>query len=106
MYPNLKPPPEVAAEAERGLVLRRRFRRGGTMVGVARARDLKNRRRLSPRTIRRMVSFFSRHLVDKKGKNFFNEAKPSNGYIAWLLWGGDSGARWSLAVKKDLEKAG
>ncbi len=101
---NLVPPSEVAAEAAQGLELRKKFGRGGTMVGVARARDLKNRRRLSASTIMRMVSFFARHLVDKRGKNFFNEANPSSGFIAWKLWGGDSGARWSLAAKKDLLK--
>lgn len=92
------PPVDVAKEAQEGFELRKKFGRGGTMVGVARARDLKNRRALSERTIIRMYSYFSRHAVDKQGKDFYNEIKPSNGKIAWLLWGGDSGARWCYEV--------
>lgn len=97
------PPQAVADEAEKGLILRKKFGRGGTMVGVARARDLKNRRALSPRTITRMFSYFSRHNIDKQGKNFDNEIKPSNGKIAWLLWGGDSGAKWCYKVYREIK---
>lgn len=97
-------PIEVAKEAQRGLDLRREFGRGGTMVGVARARDLKNRRALSERTIARMYSFFARHYVDKKGKDFNNEIRPSNGKIAWLLWGGDSGAKWAYDKYQEIKK--
>ena len=34
--------------------------------------------------------------VDKQGKShkWANEADPSAGYIAWLLWGGDEGKTW------------
>jgi len=101
---NFIPPAEVAEEARRGLELRKKFGRGGTMVGVARARDLKNRRKLSPHTITRMYSYFSRHYVDKQGKNFHNPDKPSNGAIAWLLWGGDPGANWCHEVYKKMKK--
>lgn len=102
---NIKfiPPKNVAKEAEEGLKLRKKFGRGGTMVGVSRARDLKNRRNLSAKTIIRMYSYFSRHNVDKQGKDFFNEIKPSNGKIAWLLWGGDSGARWCYDMYKKIK---
>lgn len=97
------PPEGVAKQAEKGLLLRKKFGRGGTMVGVARARDLKNHRNLSPKTIQRMYSYFARHLVDKQGKNFDNELKPSNGKIAWLLWGGDPGAKWAYQMYKKIK---
>ena len=100
---NFKPPAEVATYAAEGLRLRRQFRRGGTPVGIARARDLKNRKRLSPTTIKRMVSFFARHEVDKKGKDFGNPTRPSNGFIAWLLWGGDPGKKWAEEVLKEMK---
>jgi len=58
------PPKAVAAAAEKGLKLREAFHRGGTAIG-ARARDLKNQRPLSDDTIKRMVSYFVRHKVDK-----------------------------------------
>lgn len=83
-------------------MLRDKFSRGGTEVGIARARDLKNRRTLTPETIMRMVSYFARHEVDKKGKDFYNQVRPSNGQIAWLLWGGDVGRAWAEQVKRQL----
>lgn len=99
---NLVPPLAVAKEATKGLALRDKFGRGGTEVGIARARDLKNRRTLTPETIMRMVSYFARHEVDKRGKDFYNQDRPSNGYIAWQLWGGDVGRVWAEKVKKQL----
>ena len=103
--PSFTPPPVVATYAAEGLRLRKQWKRGGTMVGVARARDLKNRRPLSKRTILRMVSYFARHEVDKRGKDFGNMAHPSNGLIAWLLWGGDPGKKWANAIKATLKSA-
>lgn len=103
---NLQPPVAVAKEAAKGLLLREQFGRGGTAVGLARGHQLKNREHLSPETVFRMVSYFARHEVDKKGRNFFNKEKPSNGYIAWLLWGGDSGRAWALKTKALLKRAG
>lgn len=101
---NFTPPLEVAEAATKGLMLRAKFKRGGTMVGVARARDLKNRRTLSPTTIKRMVSFFARHEVDKRSSNWGLDDKPSKGYIAWLLWGGDDAWAWALDIKRKMEK--
>ena len=102
---DLRCPEIVARNAAHGLALREKFGRGGTQVGVARARDLKNRVRLSPATIKRMVSFFARHEVDKRAKNFGNEEKPSAGYIAWLLWGGDEGRAWAIEMKEKTGNA-
>jgi len=82
---DLKPTEPMAAEAARGLAWRDEFNRGGTAVGVARARDIKNRKELSSQTIGRMVSYFARHEVDKKGKGWSpgSEGYPSSGRIAW-----------------------
>lgn len=101
---SFKPPIAVAQQAALGLMLRKKFKRGGTMVGIARARDLKNRRNISVQTIRRMYSFFARHFIDKQGRNFYNEITPSNGKIAWLLWGGDPGAMWVTAIYRKLKE--
>lgn len=92
------PPAAVANAAKKGLALRKTFGRGGTGVGVARARDLSNQKNISWDTIKRMVSYFARHEVDKQGQNWANESNPSAGYIAWLLWGGDPGRRWAEAI--------
>ena len=40
---NFRPTKAMANEAAKGLEYRREFGRGGTEVGVARARDIKNR---------------------------------------------------------------
>ena len=99
---DLKPTESMANNARRGLELRRKFGRGGTAVGVARARDLMNRSKLSPSTVLRMYSFFSRHEVDKQGKDWNNSERPSNGKIAWLLWGGDSGYAWAKSKRNAI----
>lgn len=102
---DLRCPQIVADNAAKGLRLRGVFGRGGTEVGVARATQLKNRDKLSPSTVRRMVSYFAHHEVDKKGRNYGNEADPSAGYIAWLLWGGDEGRTWALELKQKIGNA-
>ena len=102
---DLKPTESMANNAKRGLELRAKFGRGGTAVGIARARDLVNGRDLSPETVARMYSFFSRHEVDKQGKDWDNTERPSNGKIAWLLWGGDSGFAWSTQKWKAIQNA-
>ena len=101
---DFTPPGTVARNAAQGLEWRERFGRGGTHVGVARARELVERRTLSPETIRRMVSYFARHEVDKRGRNFFNDDNPSAGRIAWLLWGGDEGRAWAQDIKSRIGK--
>lgn len=101
---NFRPPAIVARMAAKGLAFRAVYHRGGTDVGIARGRDLKNRVQLGPETIKRMVSYFARHEVDKRAPNFGNEKRPSNGYIAWLLWGGDPGRAWALGVREKMRK--
>lgn len=102
---NTKPTQEMADEAAQGLEWREEFGRGGTEVGVARARDIKNRVNLSIETIKRMYSYFSRHEVDKEGQGFYkgDEGYPSAGRIAWALWGGDVGFAWT---KRKIEEIG
>lgn len=105
MAVDLRPPATVAAAAERGLALRREYGRGGTAIGVARARDLANRRTLSPSTVRRMVSYFARHEVDRQGQGWSpgTDGYPSAGRIAWLLWGGDAGRAWARRTARALD---
>jgi hypothetical protein len=94
------PPQEVRSNAKRGLELRKKYNRGGTEVGVARARDLSNGSALSLDTVKRMNSYFARHEVDKKGEGW---GKDSAGYIAWLLWGGDAGWTWARKIIREQE---
>jgi hypothetical protein len=78
----------------------------GTVVGWTRAGQLARGETLSLSTVKRMYSYFSRHEVDKKGKDWGNTANPSNGYIMWLAWGGDAGFSWSRGiVNREKDKA-
>ena len=103
---NTVPTNSMAEEAARGLEWRRKYKRGGTSVGVARANQLMNKERLSISTVKRMFSFFSRHEVDKQGQGFKQGEKgyPSAGRIAWALWGGDAGFSWSRKVRNQIER--
>jgi hypothetical protein len=97
---SFAPTNEMAAEAELGLKWRDEFGRGGTEVGVARARDISNKRNLSMDTVKRMNSYFARHEVDKEaqGWNDGEEGFPTAGRIAWQLWGGDAGRDWAKRI--------
>jgi lambda family phage portal protein len=102
-----KPTAGMVEEAKRGLEWRREHNRGGTAVGVARARDISNGDNLSDDTVKRMHSYFSRHEVDKKGKGFSpgEEGFPSAGRIAWALWGGDAGQTWAAAKVEQINRS-
>lgn len=71
---------------------------GFTDVGRKRASQLAGREAVSLETVKRMHSFFSRHEVDKKGKDFDNMDNPSPGRVAWDAWGGDAGQRWAAQI--------
>ena len=102
---NTKPNEAMAENARKGLEWREEYGRGGTEVGVARARDLSNRRELSIDTVRRMYSYFARHEVDKQAEGFNSgeDGLPSAGRIAWELWGGDEGQSWSSRIVESLD---
>ena len=96
----------MVSEAKRGLEWRKEFNRGGTIIGVTRANQIINKTKLSPSTVRRMFSFFSRHEVDKQGQGFDRgeDGYPSAGRIAWALWGGDAGFSWSRQKVRQLDR--
>jgi hypothetical protein len=102
---SFKPTAGMIEEAKRGLAWRSEFKRGGTPVGIARARDIVNGKSLPIETVKRMYSFFARHEVDKKGQGFSasEDGYPSNGRIAWALWGGDAGFTWSKSIVDRLK---
>lgn len=92
-----EPTQDMKDEAQRGLDWRSEYGRGGTEIGIARARDIVNGRNLSDDTVRRMKAYFDRHEIDKEAEGFRpgEEGYPSNGRIAWALWGGDAGRSWA-----------
>ncbi len=104
---DFTPPAGVREEAARGLAWRDEYGRGGTAVGVARARDLSNGVSISPDTAKRMASYFARHEVDKQGEGWSpgEDGFPSAGRIAWALWGGDPGQAWASKLTRQIEAA-
>ena len=103
---NTTPTDSMVSEAKKGIAWRKEFNRGGTRIGATRASQIVAKETLSPSTVKRMFSFFSRHESDKAAQGFRVGEKgyPSNGRIAWALWGGDAGFSWSTKVRNQLEK--
>jgi hypothetical protein len=95
--PN-KVPKAVRDAAMRGIILSYLNNYGAwDFIGVARAIELATVPSVSDKTMSRMRAYFSRHRKDVLGKNFGNDDNPSRGYMAWLNWGGDPGAKWVKA---------
>ena len=98
------PNESMVANAKRALEVRESkpaSQRGMTSVGIARARDIINKRALSEDTVRRMKAYFDRHEVDKKGATWDQQGK---GWQAWYGWGGDAGQTWANAIVERLNK--
>lgn len=91
---DMYPTDAMVEAAARGLKIRESLppsRRGGTAVGLARARDIANRRRLSLETWKRIFSFVSRHKPvweEQKSKLPPGEFTETKSNQAMLLWGG------------------
>jgi DNA-binding ferritin-like protein len=102
-------PKAVQSEAKRGLEWRKSEGRGGTSVGVNTARTLADGGQIGIKKVRHIAKYFPRHEVDKKGTGYKpgQENYPSNGRIAWALWGGDAGWRWADAIveREDAKSA-
>jgi HK97 family phage portal protein len=101
---DTRPPQSVADNARRALEVRARkpeSERGMTAVGIARARDLMNRVRLSEDTIRRMAAYFERHEVDKQGSTWDEQGR---GWQAWYGWGGDDGFAWAKRKIEEFDR--
>jgi dGTP triphosphohydrolase len=105
-----KPTAGMQSAARRAIKLKEqgKAKGAGTIVGWTRAGQLARGETLSLSTVKRMYSYFSRHEVDKKGKDWNNTENPSNGKIMWLAWGGDAGFSWSRKIvnrEKNMKKS-
>lgn len=100
---NTVPPEAAQNNAKRGLELRKEWGRGGTAVGVARARDISNGASLSRETINRMASF-NRHRQNYRPDDKEDDGGPTAGTIAWLLWGGTTGIDWAIAKDEEFRR--
>jgi len=104
------PPGAVRKEAQKGLDLRREWKRGGLSnkqgskegigSGVQRAVNLKNGDSVSLETVKRMHAFFSRHRSNFAPDKKESDGGPTAGTIAWYLWGGTPGWDWAKSILK------
>jgi hypothetical protein len=102
---SYKPNASMVTNAKRALKWKDEGRDGGTIIGLTRANQIVNEENLSEDTVVRMYSFFSRHEVDKNAEGFNSgeQGYPSNGRVAWDLWGGDAGFTWSKNIVDKLQ---
>jgi hypothetical protein len=100
-------PDGVKNEAIKALKWRKEHKRGGTPVGLNTARTLAKGGQIGLTKVRHISKYFARHEVDKKGKGWEpgEDGFPSNGRIAWALWGGDAGWRWASSIVEREKKA-
>jgi hypothetical protein len=99
---TFKPPVSAANAAKKAIEWKEKYReqvKGGTQVGWTRARQLVNRENLTLETVKRMHSFFSRHQGNQNvSEKYRDEPWRDNGYIAWLIWGGDAAKKWASEI--------
>ena len=95
-----QPTEAMAQAARRGLRLRAaspRSRQGGTLVGLARARQFVNREPVSLDTVKRTFSFLSR------AETYYQAGENTPGTQAYLLWGGPAGLVWARSILASIE---
>jgi len=99
-------PRGVQEEAKKALKWRREEKRGGTSVGLNTARTLARGGQIGIEKVRHIAKYFPRHEVDKKAEGWKpgEDGFPSNGRIAWALWGGEAGKRWASAIVEREDK--
>lgn len=103
---SYKPTESMRNNAKRGLEYRKRpGGKGGTSVGVGTARLLSSGKNLSLDKVSQMHRFFSRHQKNKKVEKG-KEPHEDAGYVAWLLWGGDSGKSWAADIMEAAGRTG
>lgn len=104
-----KPPASVQEAAQRALdwISEGKAGQGFTSVGRGRARQLASGQSVGIDTLKRMRSYFARHIVDKKAEGFSRGEKgyPSPGKVAWDAWGGDAGRAWAESILDRMEKS-
>lgn len=101
-------PVSATNNAKKALAWREKYGRGevkaGTPVGWTRANQLAKGEALSRDVVSRM-SQFNRHRknssIDPKYKS---TPWKDNGYVAWLIWGGDSGVDWAMRKMEQIKK--
>lgn len=101
MAATYRPTQMMAEAARRGLKMRMESapsQRGGTAVGMARARQFAQRQQVSLDVVKRTYSFLSR------AKTYYQPGKNTPGTQAYLLWGGPAALTWARNILDNLNK--
>lgn len=101
MADTYRPTAEMAAAARRGLAMRldsTPSARGGTAVGLARARQFSQRVPVSLDVVQRTFSFLSR------ARTYYRPGENTPGTQAYLLWGGPAGLTWARRILANIDK--
>lgn len=91
---GMTPSMQMMASVKKGLNLRKKHGRGGTLSAVTRARDIAQRKPLSQSTVKRMQLYFDSNPEHAKAASDTPEG------IAHLLHGGNAGKAWCESVTK------
>lgn len=92
-------PDAVKKNVAKGLELYKQHNKGGTSVSLASARYIAKSDIMTPEKIRHVAK------VHKSNK-FQNKIKspPNEGYISYMLYGGQDGMNWAIEVSKKLDE--
>lgn len=96
-----RPTESMANAAKRGLKMREQSspsQRGGTAVGLARARQFADRQEVSLDIVKRTYSFLSR------AKTYYKPGENTPGTQAYLLWGGPSALTWAKNILDQIKE--
>ena len=109
---NKIPPESAQNNAERGLELRKKYKRGGLSAseaseqglrsGVNSARSISSGNALSTDLIKAMARF-NRFRKDYQPDKRESDGGQTAGTIAWLLWGGTTGIDWALKKSQEID---
>lgn len=103
---SLKPTTGMASAAKRGLRLHEEGKSGSGLKPetVKRAKKIARREEMNRDWVVEMNAWFKRHASDKK-TGWMDAGKETPGAVAWLLWGGDAGAKFSSRKVAELERS-
>lgn len=98
---------DIAAAARKGLDLYEAGRGGDGLVRatITDARTMASKGTLSEEKVRKMPAWFARHAVDKQA-GWDKPGEETPGYVAFLLWGGETAAAWAERKVEQLDAEG
>jgi hypothetical protein len=98
-------PAAVREEAMRAVRMAHKHNYGAWhMIGLARAVQLATVPRIDTRSVERMRAFFTRHAKDARAPHFGDDTRPSRGYLAHLVWGGDPAKEWVMGMERKMRR--